>query len=67
MLRPVNHGSGIPFLSPPDNLENLFDDLDTVSKCKIGDEINEVYDLNSNEPKHFSVWVKWCSQSLRSF
>ncbi|GBM46872.1 hypothetical protein AVEN_75784-1 [Araneus ventricosus] len=46
--RPVPHGPGIPVPSPPVTVENVFYS-DTESE--IDDEVDEVHDSISNEPK----------------
>ena len=59
---PIAHGPGILIASPPDTIENI-SFSDTESEF---DEVDEVYDSTSDEPKLFTQAVKLFSQGLKS-
>lgn len=51
VIHPVNHGPGIPVSFLPNTLKNNFDDLDSLSKCEIKDNLDEIHVPNINEPE----------------
>ncbi|GBM91596.1 hypothetical protein AVEN_164202-1 [Araneus ventricosus] len=51
-LHPLGPGIQVPSL--PDTVENIFFYSDTESECQIDDDVDEVYDSISDEPKLFT-------------
>ena len=53
-IRPIPHGPGIPILSPPDSLDDILEDHETLAQQGDSEEDSDCYDTGTTDPIPFS-------------
>ena len=53
-IRPLPNRPGVPIPSPPDSLDNILDDHETLAEQGDSEENNDCYDPSTTDPIPFS-------------